>query len=56
MLIEELSPHSADVLYLEGEDADLVRESTTFRNGYWLTGLDVFHQIHCLVGSLVPPE
>jgi hypothetical protein len=36
MLIEELSPHSADVLYLEGEDADLVRESTTFRNGYWL--------------------
>jgi hypothetical protein len=55
MLIEE-PLHSADILYLEGEDADLVRESTTFRNGYWLTGLDVFHQIHCLVGSLVPPE
>ncbi|KAK4218813.1 hypothetical protein QBC37DRAFT_178945 [Rhypophila decipiens] len=35
-------------VYLQGPEADFVRERTTFENGYWVTGLDVFHQLHCL--------
>ncbi|KAI8633233.1 hypothetical protein F5Y19DRAFT_471501 [Xylariaceae sp. FL1651] len=39
-----------DVFYvlLDGDEADKVRDHTILENGYWLTGLDVFHQLHCL--------
>ncbi|KAK1994570.1 hypothetical protein LX36DRAFT_693070 [Colletotrichum falcatum] len=33
---------------LEGDEADNVRDQTLLQNGYWVTGLDVFHQLHCL--------
>ncbi|KAK9775190.1 putative DUF3328 domain-containing protein [Seiridium cardinale] len=33
---------------LDGEEADNVRGQTLLQNGYWVTGLDVFHQLHCL--------
>ncbi|KAI1173204.1 hypothetical protein F4777DRAFT_461838 [Nemania sp. FL0916] len=33
---------------LDGPEADLVRDKTLMYNGYWITGLDVFHQLHCL--------
>ncbi|KAI0392420.1 hypothetical protein F5Y17DRAFT_362327 [Xylariaceae sp. FL0594] len=33
---------------LDGTEADLVRQKTLMYNGYWITGLDVFHQLHCL--------
>ncbi|KAM7209607.1 protein of unknown function (DUF3328) domain containing protein [Naviculisporaceae sp. PSN 640] len=38
----------ARTIYLQGPEADFVREGTTWENGYWVTGLDVFHQLHCL--------
>lgn len=36
-------------MLLEGDEADNVRDQTLLQNGYWVTGLDVFHQLHCLV-------
>ncbi|KAI0202340.1 hypothetical protein F4808DRAFT_458939 [Astrocystis sublimbata] len=36
------------VVMLEGEEASKVRDKTTLQDGYWLSGLDVFHQLHCL--------
>ncbi|RDW58855.1 hypothetical protein BP6252_13331 [Coleophoma cylindrospora] len=38
----------ASGIYVDGEDADTVRGKTKWIDGYWITGLDVFHQIHCL--------
>ncbi|KAH8702420.1 hypothetical protein BGW36DRAFT_424696 [Talaromyces proteolyticus] len=37
------------IVLLEGPEADMVRDKTTLFNGYWVTGVDVVHQIHCLV-------
>lgn len=34
---------------LEGSEANMVRDRTALFDGYWLTGLDVIHQMHCLV-------
>ncbi|KAI3337573.1 hypothetical protein HD806DRAFT_518387 [Xylariaceae sp. AK1471] len=33
---------------LDGEEAEIIRDKTLMYNGYWITGLDVFHQLHCL--------
>ncbi|KAI3323861.1 hypothetical protein HD806DRAFT_76421 [Xylariaceae sp. AK1471] len=33
---------------LEGNEANNVRDQTLLQDGYWVTGLDVFHQLHCL--------
>lgn len=37
------------IVLLEGPEADMVRDKTTLFDGYWVTGLDVVHQMHCLV-------
>ncbi|KAI0112529.1 hypothetical protein GGR51DRAFT_557112 [Nemania sp. FL0031] len=42
------SLEEAFYILLEGDEADIVRDHTTLEHGYWLTGLDVFHQLHCL--------
>ncbi len=42
------------MILLEGWEADMVRDKTIFFDGYWLTGLDVIHQMHCLVRSQAP--
>ena len=44
--------HIASTVLLQGAEADLVRDRTTLGNGYWVTGLDVFHQVHCIVCSV----
>ncbi|WYZ36366.1 hypothetical protein EsH8_XIII_000018 [Colletotrichum jinshuiense] len=40
--------HITSTVLLQGAEADLVRDRTTLGNGYWVTGLDVFHQVHCI--------
>lgn len=40
---------TASTILLEGDEADSVRDKTTLIHGYWKAGLDVFHQLHCLV-------
>ncbi|RWA07720.1 hypothetical protein EKO27_g7384 [Xylaria grammica] len=35
-------------IMVEGDEADNVRDQTLLKDGYWVTGLDVFHQLHCL--------
>lgn len=35
-------------MLLDGEEADNVRGKTLLQDGYWVTGLDVMHQMHCL--------
>lgn len=44
----------ASAVFLEGKAADTVRDSTRFKHGYRISGLDVSHQVHCLVSLLVP--
>ncbi|KAJ5260636.1 hypothetical protein N7524_008660 [Penicillium chrysogenum] len=39
---------SGSIVLLEGSEADMVRDQTLLYDGYWLTGLDVIHQVHCL--------
>ncbi|KAM4057530.1 hypothetical protein HRG_014430 [Hirsutella rhossiliensis] len=39
---------AASTILLQGEEADSVRDRTTLYDGYWMTGLDVIHQVHCL--------
>ncbi|EPS28978.1 hypothetical protein PDE_03924 [Penicillium oxalicum 114-2] len=36
------------IVLLEGSEAASVRDKTVLYDGYWLTGLDVIHQMHCL--------
>ncbi|KAI0973469.1 hypothetical protein F4678DRAFT_426836 [Xylaria arbuscula] len=38
----------ANIIHLQGDEAKLVREDTAFLDGRWITGVDVFHQLHCL--------
>lgn len=42
-------------MLLDGEEADNVRGQTLLQDGYWVTGLDVFHQLHCLVRGVASP-
>jgi hypothetical protein len=44
---------AAEIIYLDGTDANEVRDRSILWNGYWLSGLDVFHQLHCLVSGRV---
>lgn len=44
---------TATGVFLDGEAADTVRNSTRFKDGYWISGLDVFHQFHCLVCFMI---
>lgn len=44
-----LTSCAAQGVLLEGEEADLIRDNTALYHGYWFAGLDVFHQLHCLV-------
>ncbi|KAK1141024.1 hypothetical protein N8T08_009597 [Aspergillus melleus] len=39
---------AGSIILLDGTEADIVREKTTLFDGYWVTGLDVIHQLHCL--------
>ncbi|OGM41674.1 hypothetical protein ABOM_009995 [Aspergillus bombycis] len=39
---------SGSIIMLEGSEANMVRDKTALFDGYWLTGLDVIHQMHCL--------
>ncbi|KAB8246803.1 hypothetical protein BDV35DRAFT_353205 [Aspergillus flavus] len=39
---------SGSIVMLEGSEANMVRDRTALFDGYWLTGLDVIHQMHCL--------
>ncbi|GFG19483.1 hypothetical protein IFM5058_10134 [Aspergillus udagawae] len=39
---------SGSIVLLEGSESDTVRDKTLLFDGYWLTGLDVIHQMHCL--------
>ncbi|KAK0625826.1 hypothetical protein B0T14DRAFT_421374, partial [Immersiella caudata] len=39
---------AGSIILLDGEEADMVRDRTIMVDGYWVTGLDVFHQVHCL--------
>ncbi|KZF23302.1 hypothetical protein L228DRAFT_267311 [Xylona heveae TC161] len=39
---------AGSMVLLEGSEADMVRDRTMLFDGYWVTGLDVIHQMHCL--------
>lgn len=48
--------HIASTVLLQGAEADLVRDHTTLGNGYSVKGLNVFHQVHCIVCSVYEIE
>jgi hypothetical protein len=39
----------ASGIYLDGWEADDVRGKSKYIDGYWISGLDFLHQMHCLV-------
>ncbi|KAJ5944701.1 hypothetical protein N7516_004869 [Penicillium verrucosum] len=39
---------AGSIILLADSEADMVRDKTTLLDGYWVTGLDVIHQVHCL--------
>ena len=41
----------ASGIYLDGWEADDVRGISKYTDGYWISGLDFLHQIHCLVSE-----
>ena len=42
--------HTADGVDLKDDEAREIRGKTIEKDGgWWLVGIDVFHQIHCLV-------
>ncbi|KAK1708670.1 uncharacterized protein BDZ83DRAFT_592540, partial [Colletotrichum acutatum] len=47
---------AASRVLLQWAEADLVRDRITLRNSYSVTGLDVFHQVHCIVCSVYEIE
>ena len=47
-----LNGFQGSIVLLEGSEADMVRDRTILYDGYWVTGLDVVHQMHCLVRLL----
>jgi len=48
---DSLNKLQGSIVLLEGSEADMVRDKTILYDGYWVTGLDVVHQMHCLVRS-----
>lgn len=41
------------IILLADSEADMVRDKTTLLDGYCVTGLDVIHQVHCLVSARI---